>query len=150
MARLGPDRFRLQLSAGEAEVLVDLVEQLRSLVLQNPDDPALDRLFPPAYTDDDEREAEYQRLMRDELLQARMGAMDAVAASAQADELTEEQLSAWMRSINDLRLVLGVRLEITEDADAEEERFDRDDPTGQLYLYLGVLLEDVVAALSDA
>ena len=88
VARLGPDRYRLQLAASEAEVLVDLVEQLRSLVLQDPDDPALDRLFPPAYTDDDEREAEYQRLMRDELLQARLAAMDAVAATAQAGELT--------------------------------------------------------------
>ena len=36
-------------------------------------------------------------------------------ASIDADRLTEEQLLSWLGVLNDLRLVLGTRLEITEE-----------------------------------
>ena len=36
-------------------------------------------------------------------------------ASIDADRLTEDQLLSWLGVLNDLRLVLGTRLEITEE-----------------------------------
>ena len=46
-----------------------LVGQLREQLLASTDDPSLRRLFPPAYPDDAERDAGYQVLARDELLE---------------------------------------------------------------------------------
>ena len=83
------------------------------------------RLFPTAYHDDAERDREYQQLVRDELLDRRLAALDIVDSHrSTADELDEAQLSAWMRRVNDLRLVLGTRLDVCED----RRRLDADDP----------------------
>ena len=66
-----------------------------------------------------------------------------------AETLDEDQLAAWLGTLNDLRLVLGTRLEVTEEL--YEEGMPRDDPrapTFGLYQYLGWLEENVVAALA--
>jgi hypothetical protein len=150
VARTGRGRYRLRLEAGERQLLRSLVEQLRDLVRTDTDDPGVGRLFPRAYTDDPEREAEYQRLMRDELLEARLGAIETTLQTLERDDVDEGELSAWMRSLNDLRLVLGVRLGVTEDdepLDLDPEAPDAD--TRYLFLALGMLLEEVVEALSD-
>ena len=70
------------------------------------------RLFPTAYHDDPERDREYQQLVRDELLERRLAALATVEATAAADELDEEQLTGWLTALNDLRLVLGTRLDV--------------------------------------
>ena len=55
-----------------------LLEELRAL-LADPDAPAtLERLFPVVHPDDPDQEAEYQRLMRDELVTSRLAAIDTV------------------------------------------------------------------------
>ena len=61
--------------------------------------------------------------------------------------LTEDQLNAWMGAVNDLRLVLGTRLDVTEDMDAVQ----LDDPRAPafaVYQYLTHLLSEIVNALS--
>lgn len=133
--------YRLRLPASERELLRALPAQLRDLLETG--DPALERLFPPAYPDDPERDREYRDLARADLIDGRRSALDIVEETIDADHLDEEQLEAWMRSLNDLRLVLGTRLGITEEtADhAEKEPF-------ALYLYLGWLLEQIVEALA--
>jgi len=55
--------FELRLPAGERELLRSLPSQLRSVLRS--DDPALERLFPPAYADDPGQEQEYRELVRD-------------------------------------------------------------------------------------
>lgn len=150
--RLGPDRYRIQLPEQEREVLRSLVPQLRELLTT--DDPSLTRLFPTAYPDDPERDAGYQALVRDELLEKRFASLDVLEATIDAAdgrrELSGDELSAWMRALNDLRLVLGTRLDVTEDDDAGDiDPSDPDAPAWAIYHYLAMLLTFVVDALAD-
>jgi hypothetical protein len=142
---------------------------------EEPLDPALAenrqrlaRLFPPAYsgadTDPDlaEREEEYQRLMREELVQSRLASISTVReALTNPRHLSEPQLIAFMQSINALRLVLGTILQITDDGDDfidgvaehqdDDSGLDPDDPNIGLqvaYDFLSWLLEWSVQALS--
>jgi hypothetical protein len=140
--------FQLRLPPEERELLRGLPDQLRELLLS--DDPSTRRLFPPAYVDDPDREQEYRRLMADDLLRRRQAALDIVEETIDADQLDEEQLTAWMGAINDLRLVLGTRLDVSEDMDID--RLADDDPLTPafaLYGYLGWLQEQIVAALAN-
>ncbi|MER3452981.1 MAG: hypothetical protein C4344_04840, partial [Acidimicrobiia bacterium] len=68
--RVGPGRYELRLPEAERALMRSLPGQLRELLLAG-DDPALARLFPPAY-DDPEADAEYRALMHDELLAKRL------------------------------------------------------------------------------
>ncbi|MBK9180017.1 MAG: DUF2017 family protein [Acidimicrobiales bacterium] len=138
--------FEIRLPESERRVLASLVPQLRELLVMG-GDPSLRRLYPTAYPDDAERDAEYQRLMGDELLRRRLDALDVLEETLGADRLDEQQLVVCMGAINDLRLVLGTRLDVSE---GTELALDPDDPDGPLlavYVYLGWLLEQVVAAL---
>jgi len=143
--------YAIRLPGPERELLADLVAQLRELLLVTTDDASVRRLFPAAYHDDPERDREYQQLVRDELLERRLASLATVEATATADELDEldeDQLTAWLTALNDLRLVLGTRLDVSEDQDAIAE----DDPMAPamaIYGYLSVLLGDVVDALAE-
>ena len=140
--------FDVRLSDDERGVLRSVAPQLRQLLDGDLADPSLRRLFPPAYGEDPERDREYHALVRDELADRRRAAVDTFVATVDRQRLTEEELLAWMGSINDLRLVLGTRLDVTE----ELEEIDPEDPDAglfALYGYLGWLLEHVVDALSD-
>jgi hypothetical protein len=139
--------FDVRLSDDERGVLRSVAPQLRQLLDGDLADPSLRRLFPPAYGEDPERDREYHALVRDELADRRRAAVDTFVATIDRQRLTEEELLAWMGSINDLRLVLGTRLDVTE----ELEEIDPEDPDAglfALYGYLGWLLEHVVDALS--
>jgi hypothetical protein len=86
-------------------------------------------------------------MVHDELLQKRLEAVDVVEQTVAATSLTEEQVMAWMGAINDLRLVLGTRLDVTEDQDFPP----LDDPSAPafaVYQYLTQLLAEIVHALS--
>ena len=147
VSRSRSGRYELHLPRPERELLANLVDQLRELLLASTDDPSVRRLFPTAYHDDAERDREYQQLVRDELLERRLASLATVEETAQATELSEEQLSAWLTALNDLRLVLGTRLDVSED----QVELDEDDPAAPalaVYGYLGVVLDDVVEALT--
>ncbi len=147
--RIARGRYRLHLSEEERDVLRALPSQLRELL--GSDDPALRRLSPPAYADDAAKEAEYRELVAEDLEGQRRRALDLMEETMDAEQLDEEQLSAWLSALNDLRLVLGTRLDVTEDLYEEgiPER-DRRAPAFAVYLYLGWLEEQVVAALSSS
>lgn len=142
-------RFRIDLDPDERGLLRTLPGQLRDLLAT--DDPALERLFPPAYLDDPERAEEYRRLMRSDLLSSKLSSLDVLEATVDRTELDEDELVAWMGALNDVRLVLGTRLDVSEGMD--EDAFADDDPRRPayaLYGYLGYLQEWVVRALSTA
>ena len=106
------------------------------------------RLYPPAYLDDPIRNLEYERLAGDDLTSQRLASIGAMESSIDADRLTEEQLLSWLGVVNDLRLVLGTRLEITEET--TEDAFEPDDPRASafaLYAYLTWLVDAMVRAL---
>ena len=140
--------FEVRLGADERAVLRSVGPQLRHLLDGDLADPSLRRLFPPAYGDDPERDREYHALVRDELADRRRAAVDTFVATVDRERLTEEELLAWMGSVNDLRLVLGTRLDVSEDL----EDIDPEDPDAglfALYGYLGWLLEHLVDAVAD-
>jgi hypothetical protein len=138
--------FTINLPDEERELLNGLPGQLREL-LGSGDQPSLRRLFPAAYHLDAEKDAEYHDLMRSDLLASKLSRAELLESTAQATELTEEQLLGWMGAVNDLRLVLGTQLDVSED----DDELDDDDPRAGhfgLYHYLGYLLENIIRALS--
>lgn len=146
--RTSEGTFTVAIDETEQQVLGDLVVQMRSLL--STDSPALARLFPPPYGDDEERNAGYAALAGAELVERRLAALEVIEDTLGAEELTEEQLGTWMRSINDVRLVLGTILDVSDDD--EPTGAHADDDTAALhatYSYLGYLLERIVDALSS-
>ncbi len=155
-------RYRLNIGDDELALICRLLDELRDLLLASNDGsgndgsgPAsamLTRLFPVAHPDDAELEAEYQRLMRVELVASKLKAIEAVEAVIEESgaSIDEAQLTAFMQSINSIRLVLGTLLDVTDDPDAEVVSEHDDTAEYQLYGYLSWLLEWTVRALSDA
>ena len=145
--RIRSGEYRLQLPRAERELIRSLVDQLRDVLTT--DDPSLRRLRPPGYVDDPQRESEYRELVGDDLERQRLRALDLVAATADADRLDEEQMTAWLHALNALRLVLGTRLEVTEDL-YEQGIPDEDprSPSFAIYAYLGWLQEQAVEAVA--
>ena len=145
--RKGPGRYQLRLRPTERMLVGELVDSLREQLLASTDEPSVRRLFPPAYPDDPERDAGYQVLTRDELLEAKLAAIEVVERTVQSTELDEAELTAWMGTLNSLRLVLGTRL----DVDEELPTLDEDDPLAAAYAVyevLGWLMSQMVDALS--
>ena len=140
--------FRLRLSREERDLLRSLPAQLRELL--GTEDPSLRRLSPPAYPEDPGQEAEYRELVGEDLEAQRRRALDVMEATIEAERLDEEQLSAWLSALNDLRLVLGTRLDVSEEMYEEEGLSERGrrSPAFGVYMYLGWLEEQVVAALA--
>jgi len=126
----------LRLSRDERSLLAGVVAELRALLDGAPGDPSLRRLFPPAY-DEAEDERAYRDLMGGELLDGRRAALEVVAQTVEHEGLTPEEADAWLRALNDLRLVLGTRLDVQEDTFAEELR--RDDPRAPALAVYGYL-----------
>ncbi len=141
--------YRVRLPPEERELLRSLPAQLREVMQTN--DPGLRRLFPPAYPDDGEADDEFRRLMREELLEGKLAALQVVEETAGADHLSGDQLEGWLGALESLRLYLGTQLDISEATYGEE--LDPDDPAAPalaLYGYLSWLQEEVVAALSSS
>ncbi len=139
-------RYQLRLPDEERELVRQLLGELRALLALGAEDPRLRRLYPAAYTEDAEQQAEYHRLTHDDLASGRLAAIDTVEATAGAKELSLDELTAWMHAVNALRLVLGTMLDV-----GEEDPFmvDPDDPDARSYMlygYLGMLLEEIVQA----
>jgi Domain of unknown function (DUF2017) len=138
--------WELRLPDEERHVLRALVPQLRELLAA--DDEALRRLFPTAYPADLEADAFYQQLTHDDLVDQRMARLAQFEVFLDASEVSTEQLECAMGAVNDLRLVLGTRLDVSEDDDPTE--IDEEDPEAPLlavYSYLGWILEMIVEAL---
>ena len=146
--RRSDGRYDLVLDPNLRETMGALLGELDELVEAGPDDPGLRRLNPPAYLDDPEKDVEYQLLAGDELRTSRRAAIETVRASLGEEILTEEQLWAWIQSLNALRLVVGTRLGIDEDDHAIE--VDPDDPAAPLWsiYHFGTWVQhSVIAAL---
>lgn len=134
--RPGPDdTVVVSLAPEEIDLLAELPEQLKAVFEAPPSDPAAARLFPRAYLDptEEEAEAEFEALVQPELMRDRLDALDLVTASfgraVVAGEwreiaLTPDDVAAWLGVLNDVRLVLGTRLGISED----ERQVAADDP----------------------
>ena len=148
--RLRKGGYRLDMPAAERDVVRRLLPQLRELLSATDPDPRVRRLFPVAHPDDPRAQAEFELLVRDELVASRLAAIDQVEATLEAQELDDEQLLAWMQAVNAVRLVLGTILDVSED-DSSAQVVDDSDPdagTWALYSYLSFLLDQLVEAAS--
>lgn len=136
-----------------------------------PEDPVLARLFPDAYREDGEAAGEFRRYTEMGLRDGKREAAGIVLATLAeafggskpgddpADEgpepsgeveLTTEHAQAWLRALNDVRLALGTRLDISEEWYEEAERLDPSDPRMPMYAaydWLTMLQESLVRAV---
>ena len=120
-----------------------------------PDDPVLARLLPDAYRDDADAAHEFRRFTESSLRSAKVECartlLDTLPAGGGRVRLSPEQAEAWLRSLNDVRLALGVRLGVTDDFDALDEDVKPEDPRYayvQVYQWLAYIQGSLVAALS--
>jgi hypothetical protein len=143
------DRFAVHLSKGARELLVELCRESRALLeAEDPSsDPAVARLFPPAY-DDPLRNLEFETNLGAAPRTEKLAALDTVERTARATALTEDELLAWIGVVNDLRLVLGTRIDLTEEAtDEDYPPEDTRHDSYRVYRFLSYLLEDMLEAM---
>ena len=146
--------FDLRLPDEERKLLEWLLPQLRELLVDSTPEEEVDRnlrrLFPTAYHEDAELDQEYRSLMHDDLLRGRLENIEAVERSLDATSLTHDEVNQWIAVVNDVRLVLGTRLDVSEEDDPAS--LDPDDPASgpfAVYHYLGWLLGEMVDVLLD-
>jgi hypothetical protein len=120
-----------------------------------PEDPVLARLLPDAYNEDPEASGEFRRYTEQGLRSGKVAAARTVLATLPPGggrvRLSEAEAQAWLRALNDVRLALGVRLEVTDYFDERVEDIGRDDPRSayiEVYQWLAFLQETLVRALS--
>ncbi|WP_109509854.1 DUF2017 domain-containing protein [Nocardioides speluncae] len=130
-----------------------------------PEDPVLARLFPSAYTEDEEAAAEFRRFtegtLRDGKAAAAATIIDDLEEAGLPAELSEDGLhvdvelddpsaETWMRSFTDIRLALATRLGVEDDDQDYWRQLPDDDPRAQahdIYEWVGYLQETLVDAL---
>jgi hypothetical protein len=163
-------KLTLKLDPAEQAVLSQLFEQMAEL-LDDPDsqtnsdplaqllnmggstqiseDPALARLFPDGYSDDEHASADFRRFTEQDLRAQKVAALATVRGTLAnwngKASITDQQAQDWLKAINDLRLVLGTRLEITDEAEMD---FEADDSGIHLYNYLTYLQGTLIDALT--
>jgi Domain of unknown function (DUF2017) len=144
--------YVLHLGKDERALVCRLLDELRSLLTEPADPELVRRLFPVVHPDSPEREAEYQRLMRDELVASRLAGIDTVSdvlgGHGRKVTLDEGQLVAFMQAVNGVRLVLGTLLDVTEDDELAAREDLENSPEYHLYGYLSWVLDASVRALS--
>jgi hypothetical protein len=134
------DTLVVSLAPQEMQLLEQLPSELREVFDAPTSDAAAARLFPRAYLDptEEEAEAEFEALVQPELLRDRLDALELVTASfgraVKAGQwreiaLTPDDVAAWLGVLNDVRLVLGTRLGVSED----ERQVRDDDPNLAAY-----------------
>ncbi|OKJ76075.1 DUF2017 domain-containing protein [Streptomyces sp. CB02460] len=132
-----------------------------------PTDPALARLFPEAYGDGDDElraaSAEFRRFTENDLRTRKredalvvvrtLDALTPAGDGAAVLTLTADECRNWLGSLNDLRLTIGTRLDVSDEDEGEEGslyRLPDSDPRKPMvmaYLWLGALQETLVETM---
>jgi hypothetical protein len=122
---------------------------------KTPEDPVLARLLPDGYRDDPEAAGEFRKYtepgLRSAKQQAALQMLDTLPDSGGRIQLTPEQAQAWLKALNDVRLALGIRLDVTEDFEQQWAKLKPDDPAWaayEVYAWLGAVQESLVQALA--
>jgi uncharacterized protein DUF2017 len=142
--------FVVRLAPDERDLLRRLTAELEELLAEEPEDPSLRRLRPSAYEDEDV-EREYRALTGSALESLRQQNLRALQDTAGCERLDAADLDRWLAALNDLRLVLGTRLDVTEDQFADG--FDPSAPHAYelaVYAFLTWLQEAAVEASASA
>ncbi len=120
-----------------------------------PDDPVLARLLPDGYAGDAEASAEFRRYTEETLRSGKIASARAVLSSLPPGggqvRLSEPECQQWLRSLNDVRLALSVRLGITDEDQDLLDRLSSEDPRAAyiwVYQWLAYLQDSLLDALS--
>jgi Domain of unknown function (DUF2017) len=140
--------IKLRLRTEERDLLQMLCAELRQRIEEDPGDGELRRLFPPAHQDDPEADADYRRMVGGQLVGGRNRALDTVERTIHRDSLSAEEGEAWLTVLNDLRLVLGTRLDVTEGMALDVDPGDPRAHELAVYAYLSWLQEQLVEAIA--
>ena len=148
----------LALLAEDVPAPSDPLEALVGMTLEEarpPADPVLARLLPDGYRDDPEAAGDFRRYTEAELRATKRAALRRIATDVAEDggrvTLDPNGANTWLAGLNDLRLALGTRLDVTEDVYEEANRLDPHDPrlaSLAVYESLGLLGEALVRALA--
>jgi len=119
-----------------------------------PDDPALARLFPDAYRDDPEASLEFRRFTQRSLQETKLAhartVLHTLSTSGEKITLGAGDIPSWLGFLNDARLAIGTRIEISEENHDELAGLPEDDPRhGMFHVYdwLTYLQESLVQLL---
>jgi hypothetical protein len=122
---------------------------------ETPTDPVLARLLPDAYQEDPEAAGEFRKYTESSLREAKKYFAQTLLETLPPDggrvKLTADQARDWLRALNDVRLMFGVRLEVTEEFEEQLESLDPKDPrvTGfEVYVWLSAVQESLVRAIA--
>ncbi|ADG87659.1 hypothetical protein TBS_23200 [Thermobispora bispora] len=164
------DKITAHFDPAEAAVLRSVVSQILELIEPGttgddpleralgigsptpPTDPVLARLFPSAYPEDEKAAEEFRRYTEATLRDGKRADAATVLETLAPGRvtLTPEQAHAWLRALNDVRLALGVRLDVTEEVHEEIARMPEDDPRYPAFItydWLTYLQDTLVRAL---
>jgi Domain of unknown function (DUF2017) len=140
-------RYAVKLDPSVRAALAAMAEQLSPVISAG--EPVTRRLFPPAYPGEDQRGAEagYRALVDSALVSHHQRAFAVVAETADAETLTEDELNTWLSAVGTMRLVLGTRLDVSEDMEPPDPG-DPMAPEYALYELLGQLQFLMIEVLS--
>ena len=147
------DEFVARFDAAEVGVLGLLLDQLEQLLDADEvsDDPVLQRLFPDGHRGDAGIAADYRDMTEESLRSGKADDLASVRATLPLGggevRLDRDQAGAWLRTTNDVRLALGVRLDITEDTEPPDDPDEDDGQQLAVYYWLTAVQGSLVDAL---
>ncbi|MCL5048909.1 MAG: DUF2017 domain-containing protein [Firmicutes bacterium] len=107
---------------------------------------AIKRLLPKAYLLDEAAQNDFSTLTSVNLLKEHIDNLNLLMSSISNQYLTVDELHRWMMALNNLRLVIGTVIGVTENSSMP----DFDDPIVPQWIaygYLTELVEDIVSVL---
>jgi hypothetical protein len=154
-----PEPARSEPAAADSADLFDDLEKMFNETTaappEAPADPVLARLLPDAYQDDPESAGEFRKYTESSLREAKkyfaQTLLETVPAKGGRVKLNADQARDWLRALNDVRLMFGVRLEVTEDFEDQLTSLDPKDPrlaAFEVYGWLGAVQESLVRAIA--
>jgi Domain of unknown function (DUF2017) len=145
-------------SAESADLFEDLEKMFNETAAEPPEtpvDPVLARLLPDAYIDDPDSAGEFRKYTESSLREAKkyfaQTLLETLPAKGGRVKLNADQARDWLRALNDVRLMFGVRLEVTEDFEDQLVTLDPQDPrvaAFEVYAWLGAVQESLVRAIA--
>ena len=137
------------------EDLEKMFNETTATAPEAPADPVLARLLPDAYQDDPESAGEFRKYTESSLREAKkyfaQTLLETLPPKGGRVKLTADQARDWLRALNDVRLMFGVRLEVTEDFEEQLATLDPKDPrvaAFEVYGWLGAVQESLVRAMA--
>lgn len=113
-------------------------------------DPAIARLLPNAYLDDNHASQEFRHLTENSLISRKIANAQLVKQSLAGGselQLDARAQQAWLRSLADIRIIIASRLGIEHDDDEGSADTDDEIMMHDVYQWLGIVQGSLVDAL---